>query len=60
MIMRTSSTIAATLIVVGMLTTVTSAQQVFFDDFDSGGAMEGANLQGHVANTGQTEPAAEG
>ena len=54
MIMRTSSTIAATLIVVGMLTTVTSAQQVFFDDFDSGGAMEGANLEGHVANTGQT------
>ena len=53
MIMRTSSTIAATLIVVGMLTTVTSAQQVFFDDFDTNPPGPSGVLTGHEANTGQ-------
>jgi len=49
--MRTFSNVAAVLAVVGILTAVASAEIVFFDDFNSGPA---GNLQGHVANTGQT------
>ena len=50
MIMRT---VAAALVVVGMLTSVALAEQVFFDDFDANApGMLGA-LTGHTANTGQ-------
>ena len=50
MIMRT---VAAALVVVGMLTSVALAEQVFFDDFDANPpGMLGA-LTGHTANTGQ-------
>ena len=46
-------TVAAALVVVGMLAAVASAQVVFLDDFDANPPGPLGALKGHEANTGQ-------